>query len=127
MEALGTIILYHCGALLTFCIGDHKRLAWNKIKSSLYLWYYGEACNEWRGPSPRLSARATQLRRNVTAVASRWRHCADLTENRTQNFAQYKIEIVTREYVTMIQLHCHQVIALFLQTVRVYTNRENQF
>ena len=34
---------------------------------------------ELRGPSPRLSAWATQLRRNVAAVASRWRHCADLT------------------------------------------------
>ena len=36
-------------------------------------------CNELRGPSPWLSAWATQLRRNVAAVASRWRHCADLT------------------------------------------------
>ena len=50
-----------------------------KIKSSLYSLEYAEACNEWRGPSPRLSAWATQLRRNVAAVASRWRHCADLT------------------------------------------------
>ena len=31
------------------------------------------------GPSPRLSAWATQLRRNVATVASRWRHCVDLT------------------------------------------------
>ena len=51
----------------------------NKIKSSLYSPYYAEACNELRGPSPRLSAWATQLRRNVATVASRWRHCADLT------------------------------------------------
>ena len=50
-----------------------------KIKSSLYSRYYAEACNEWRGPSPRLSAWATQLRKNVATVASRWRHCADLT------------------------------------------------
>ena len=50
-----------------------------KIKSSLYSPYYAEARNEFRGPSPRLSARATQLRRNVATVASRWRHCADLT------------------------------------------------
>ena len=50
-----------------------------KIKSSLYSPYYAEACNEWRGPSPRLSAWATQLRRNVATVANRWRHCADLT------------------------------------------------
>ena len=40
---------------------------------------YAEACSKWRGPSPRLSAWATQLRKNVGAVASRWRHCADLT------------------------------------------------
>ena len=51
----------------------------NQIKSLLHSPYYTEACNEWRGPSPRLSAWATQLRRNVAAVASRWRHCADLT------------------------------------------------
>ena len=50
-----------------------------KIKSSLYSPYYAEACNELRGPSPRLSAWATQLRRNAATVASRWRHCADLT------------------------------------------------
>ena len=50
-----------------------------KIKSSLYSPYYAEACNELRGPPPRLSAWAAQLRRNVAAVASRWRHCVDLT------------------------------------------------
>ena len=50
-----------------------------QIKSSLYSRYYAEESNEWRGPSPRRSAWATQLRKDVTAVASRWRHCADLT------------------------------------------------
>ena len=51
----------------------------SKIKSSLYSPYYAEACNELRDPSPRLSAWATQLRRNISTVASRWRHCANLT------------------------------------------------
>ena len=50
-----------------------------KIKSSLYSPYYAETCNEWWGPSPRLSAWATQLRRNIATVASHWRHCVDLT------------------------------------------------
>ena len=50
-----------------------------KIKFSLYSPYYAEACNELHGPSPRLSAWATQLRRNVATVASRWRHYVDLT------------------------------------------------
>ena len=50
-----------------------------QIKSSLYSRYYAKACNEWRGPYPQLSAWTTQLRRNVAAVANRWRHCADLT------------------------------------------------
>ena len=50
-----------------------------QIKSSLYSRYYAEACNEWRGRSPPRSAWATQLRRNIAAVTSRWRHCADLT------------------------------------------------
>ena len=32
-----------------------------KTKSSSYSrYYYAEACNEWRGPSPRLSASTTQ-------------------------------------------------------------------
>ena len=51
----------------------------SQIKSSLYSPHYAEACNELRGPSPRLSALATQLRRNVATMASRWRHCAHLT------------------------------------------------
>ena len=34
-----------------------------KIKSSLYSQYYAESCDEWRGPSPRLSAWATQKHR----------------------------------------------------------------
>ena len=40
----------------------------NQIKSLLYSRYYAEVCNEWWGPSPRLSAWATQLRRNVVTV-----------------------------------------------------------
>ena len=51
----------------------------SKIKSSLYSPYYAEAYNELRGPSLRLSAWATQLRRNVATVVSRWRHCVKLT------------------------------------------------
>ena len=34
--------------------------------------------SEWQGPTPRLSAWATQLQRNVVAVASRWLHCVRL-------------------------------------------------
>ena len=50
-----------------------------KIKSSLYSPYYAKACNEVRGPSPRLSAWATQIQKNIATVASDWRHCVDLT------------------------------------------------
>ena len=50
-----------------------------QIKSSLRSPYCAEACYEWRGPSPLLSAWATQLRRNIATMASRWRHCADLS------------------------------------------------
>ena len=49
----------------------------NQILIAAYPRYYAATCNEWRGPSPRLSAWTTQLRRNVAAVVSRWRHCAD--------------------------------------------------
>ena len=52
--------------------------ATQKIESSLYSPYYAEERNEWRGPSPRLSACATQLRTNIATMASRWRHCDDL-------------------------------------------------
>ena len=60
-------------------VSAKKKQQINQIKSSLYSPYYAEASNELRGPSPRLSAWATQLRRNVATVASRWRHCVDLT------------------------------------------------
>ena len=51
-----------------------------KIKSSLYdtcfikLAAVPKRDSEWRGPTPRFSAWATQVRRNITAVASRWLH-----------------------------------------------------
>ena len=51
----------------------------SKIHSSLSSRYYAQPCNEWRSLSPQLSVWATQLRRNVAEVASRWRHCADLS------------------------------------------------
>ena len=43
----------------------------NNWQISQCSWYYAKACNEWRCSSPRLSAWATQLQRNVAAVASR--------------------------------------------------------
>ena len=55
------------------------RISIKKIESSLYSRIYAEACNEWRGPFPRLSVWTTQLQINVATVASRWQHCADLT------------------------------------------------
>ena len=51
-----------------------------KIKTSLYSPYHAQACNYWRGPPPRRSAWATQLRTNVATVASRWRLCDDLAD-----------------------------------------------
>ena len=67
-------------AILVLCEQFSGKILFKlQIKSSLYSPYYAEACNELRGPSPRLNAWATQFRRNVAAVASRWRHCADLT------------------------------------------------
>ena len=59
-----------------------KKFVWALwlVKSSLYSLYYAEACNELRGPFPRLSAWATQLRRIVATVASCWQYCDDLTD-----------------------------------------------
>ena len=44
----------------------HK--SWVQIKPPLHSRYYTEAYNEWRDPSPQLSAWTTQLRRNIAAV-----------------------------------------------------------
>ena len=52
-----------------------------KMKSNLYCTRFIKLAavlkhgSEWRGPTQRLSAWATQVRRNVAAVASRWLHC----------------------------------------------------
>ena len=45
--------LYHKKHSLIYCIIISIL---KKIEFSLYSRYYAEACNEWRGPSPRLSA-----------------------------------------------------------------------
>ena len=65
--------------VMTFSLFWSSSIFQNQTKSSLYSQYYAKACNEWRGPSPQNSAWATELRRNMAAVASRWRLCADLT------------------------------------------------
>ena len=39
----------------------HFQFKSRKMKSSLHSLYYAEVCNQWRNPSPQLSARATQL------------------------------------------------------------------
>ena len=46
-----------------------KNVVSNVLKSSLYSPYYAEACNQWLDPSSLLLTWATQLRRNVAAVA----------------------------------------------------------
>ena len=60
---------------------DFEKIQQIKINPSLYLRITPKrvTTNELRGPFPRLSAWATPLRKNVATVASRWRHCADLT------------------------------------------------
>ena len=77
----------------------------NQIFIIGYSPYYAEACNEWRGPSPRLSAWATQLQRNVVTVTSRWRHCVDLTgpviepQTSRTNSVRLATEVTGRFYV----------------------------
>ena len=43
-------------------------------KDTLYSRNYVEVCNEQRGPYPRLSVRATLLRRNTAKAASCWHY-----------------------------------------------------
>ena len=56
----------------------------HKIYLRLFSRYYVEACNEWRDPSPRLNTWTTQIRRNIAAVTSRWRHCIRFDRPRNQ-------------------------------------------
>ena len=76
--ACDAFLVFNTIILLIFVFKFHIAGYVKKIKSSLYSRYYDEACNEWRGSSPLLSAWTIQLRRNVATMASRWRHCADL-------------------------------------------------
>ena len=59
----------------------------NQIQPSLHSQYYVIAPNEWWGASPRRNTWATQLRRNIASVASRWRQFVrfDRPGNRTSN------------------------------------------
>ena len=52
---------------------DCRKNAFSNIKSLLYSRYYTEACNEWRDPSPRLSAWTTRLQK----TSQRWRAVGD--------------------------------------------------
>ena len=68
-----------------------------KINYSLYSRHYGKACNEWREPSSRLSAWGTQLRRNVAAVASRWRHCVRFDRPGNRNHSLSAVSSVFKQ------------------------------
>ena len=65
------------------------------IKSSSYSRYYAETCNVWRDQSPRFCAWATQLRRNVIAVARRCRHCVrfDRSECYARNVPRHSLHV----------------------------------
>ena len=79
-----------------------SRVIAHKIKSLWYSRYYAEACNEWRNPSPGLSAWTPQLWKNIAAVASCWRHCVPLDRpgNQTQNlFRQQRCLQILRQLV----------------------------
>ena len=85
-----------------------------KIKSSLYSPHYAKACNELWGPSPRFSAWATQLQRNVATMASRWRHCVDLTSPGIEpqtcctDSKRFATELTAGlELLSIFQIHCY--------------------
>ena len=98
----------HVTAVYNFSELTHKGIATiliKKIKSSLYSRYFAEACNECRGPFSRLGAWGTQLQRNVAAVASGWRHCADLTDPEFQPQI-YRTDSVCAKQLSL-QLFCN--------------------
>ena len=98
-----------------------------QIKSPLYSRYYAEA---WRGPSPRRSAWATQLRRNVAAVSSSWRHCADLTgpgiEPRTSRTDSVRLttELTAGVLICLCSLKCFleqsSIIILLVHSLQAF-------
>ena len=87
-----------------------------EIKPSLHSRYYTEACNEWRDPSPQLSAWTTQLRRNVAAVASRWRLCVRFGQPgiKPKTFRTYS-RVVLRQRAGTAQAHMWNLITGILR------------
>ena len=69
IEITFTILHAASADVVSVCL-DYFRNKPIKHKSSLYSRYYAEACNEWRGPSPRFSAWVTQLQRNIETLAT---------------------------------------------------------
>ena len=72
-------ILRESNCLVSRRSSETNLFAVTNDKSSLYSLYYIEACIDCRGLFWRLSAWTTQIRKDVTAVASHWRHCVRLT------------------------------------------------
>ena len=79
-------------------------------KKSNLIRQYVEACNELRGPSPRLSARATQLQRNVGAVASRWRHSANSTDQGVESQTYRTDSVCLTTELTVQYKFCQTII-----------------
>ena len=73
---------------------------WHRLqtKTSSYSRYYAQACNQWRGPSPRHSAWVTQLRKNVAVVASSWRHCVLFNQPGTRTQTSHILSDVFKHY-----------------------------
>ena len=69
-------------------------------KLFIILRYYAEACNEWWGPSSWLNARATQLRKNVEAAASRWQHCSIELARTLLEFMSFRAHSVAFHHYT---------------------------
>ena len=93
-----------------------------KIKSSLYSRYYAEACNEWRGLSPRIGAWATIPKKRRKGEASRWRHCVRCDWPWKQNqTSRADIDVFTTELARVrfcyFQSNPHLITSLHTGTI----------
>ena len=76
-----------------------------KIKSSLYSPYYAEACNEWWGPSPRLSACSVQ--HSYEETSQRWRAVGDTTSYwtfKSKKMGKLNCEVTSRVFTCLVNM-----------------------
>ena len=94
----------------------------NQIQPSLHSQYYVIAPNEWQGPSPRLNTWATQLRRNIASVASRWRQFVRLDRpgNRTSRPISIRLNTELTDAVLILYSTLERIVVVHYSCCNVH-------